>query len=316
MKVYRSIGALPMGGGPRCIAIGVFDGVHQGHQAVIHAAVEAAQRRSTPSMVITFTPNPLAVLRPELKITEITDRDTRAAYIADLGATELLELPFTPGFSRIPAGRFCEMLTSPPIDAIAISVGENFRFGHGGEGTTAQLREFARSRGIELLNPHFISSADGKPISSTRIRRLISQGSVADVAELLGRPHRIRGIVVQGDGRGSGLGIPTANLAVGGRMATPGKGVYAARVYRGDDWWPAAVNIGTAPTFRTENDVRIEAFLLDFDGSDLYDTTLTVEFIERIRPEQRFSGPDDLVSQIRRDIESTRAIVRGERNLT
>lgn len=297
-----------MSGGPRCIAIGVFDGVHLGHQAVIARALAAARRTSTSCMVITFTPNPLSVLRPELKTTQLTDPATRAAAIERLDVDELLDIPFTIAFSRVPWQRFCEMLTSPPISAIAISVGQNFRFGHGGEGTANMLRDFARARGIEVDVPDMVTCPDGKPISSTRIRRLVAQGEVGEVIALMGRPHALTGTVVHGDGRGAALGVPTANVDLGDHMAVPLAGVYAAKVRAGGRWWSAAVNIGRAPTFRDDGDLRLEAFLLDYDGPALYGETITIAFLRRLRPERRFSGPDELVTQIRRDIDEARAI--------
>lgn len=311
MKRYTSIGALPMGAGPRCVAIGVFDGVHLGHQEVIRQAVEAAKKRAATSMVITFTPNPLVVLRPELKITQITDAHTRVERIERLGVDELLEIAFTSAFSKIPWERFCEMLMGPPVNAVAISVGENFRFGHGGEGTAAMLRDYARGRGIEVESPALVTSLDHKPISSTRIRRLIAQGDVAEVIGLLGRPHVLTGVVVHGDGRGASLGIPTANVDVGDHMAVPAKGVYAAKVRVDGRWWASALNIGHAPTFRDGGELRLEAFLLDYDGPPIYEETVTIAFLERIRAEQRFDGPAELIAQVMRDIDYARQVCAG-----
>lgn len=311
MKRYDDVGTLPMGAGPRCVAIGVFDGVHIGHQEVIRLAVAAADRRRATSMVITFSPNPLTVIHPTLKTSVLTDSHTRALLIQRLGVDELLEIPFTPEFAAVPWERFCDMLTGRPIEAISIAVGRNFRFGHEGAGTTKMLREYARARGVEVAVPDLITSVDGKPISSTRIRRLIAQGDVADVLPLLGRPHVLTGVVVRGDGRGTGLGIPTANVNVDDHLAIPCKGVYAAKVRTGDTWWPAAVNVGSAPTFRTGGELRLEAFLIDYQGPELYDELVKVAFLTRLRPEQRFSGPDALIAQVHRDIDQARQIASG-----
>lgn len=311
MRRYRSIGELPMGGGGRAVAIGAFDGVHLGHREIIRHAVDAARRRGMPSMVITFEPNPLAVLRPELKTTVLTPSDLRARLIAAMGVDELLEIPFTRSFSHIRWDRFCEVLMQPPIGAQSIAVGRNFRFGHGGDGTAAMLRDAGRARRIEVEIPGLVTSPDGKPISSTRIRRLITQGDVEAARVLLARPHCLEGHVEHGDGRGAGLGIPTANIAVEGRSAIPGRGVYAGRVTIAGTSWPAAINVGVAPTFREATDVRVEAFLIDFPGTDVYGEHATIAFLERLRGEERFPSADALVGQVRQDIGRARTIAAG-----
>lgn len=300
-----------MSGAPRAVAIGAFDGVHIGHQEIITLAVQAAARRGMVSMVITFDPNPLAVLRPEFKTTVLTNAEFRARLIAAQGVDELLEIPFTKAFSHIRWDRFCEMLATPPIGAQSIAVGRNFRFGYGGEGTAGMLREAGRQRGIEVEIPGLVTSSDGKPVSSTRVRRLIAQGDIADANALLGRTHCLDGVVIHGDGRGAGLGIPTANIAVSGHAAIPGRGVYAGRVTVGGATWSAAINVGMAPTFRDAHDIRIEALLIDYPGDDLYDMRASVTFLEHLRGEARFASADALVAQIAKDVERARAIADG-----
>ncbi len=311
MKRYRSIGELPMTATHRAIAIGAFDGVHLGHREIIRMAVDAATQRGLSSMVITFDPNPLAVLRPEFKTTVLTNSQLRARLIDGLGVDELLEIPFTTAFSRIRWDRFCEMLATPPIGAQTIAVGRNFRFGHGGEGTAGMLRDAGRQRGIDVQIPGLVTSPDGKPISSTRVRRLIAQGDIADANMLLGRAHCLDGIVIHGDGRGAGLGIPTANIAVSGHAAIPGRGVYAGRVTIGGATWSAAINVGMAPTFRDAHDIRVEALLIDYPGGDLYDLRASVAFIAHLRGETRFSSGDALVAQITKDVARAREIAAG-----
>jgi riboflavin kinase/FMN adenylyltransferase len=203
------------------------------------------------------------------------------------------------------------MLTEPPIGARMISVGRNFRFGHGGEGTTTMLRDYGEGHQVTVEVPSLVCSGDGKPISSTRIRRLIAQGDVDEAAALLGRVHCVAGTVVPGDGRGAALGIPTANLDVDERSAVPGRGVYAGQVRVDDRWWCAAINVGRAPTFRDAGDIRVEAFLLDYDGPEIYGESLCVGFLRRLRNEMRFAGPEALVRQIERDIAATRAAAEG-----
>lgn len=312
MRRFHAIDEVPADAGPHAIAIGVFDGVHLGHQEVVGLAVASAARLGIASMVVTFDPNPLEVLHPSLKTTVLTTSGLRAQLLERLGVDALLEIPFTEAFSRISWQDFCEMLIAPPIAARSIAVGRNFRFGHGGEGTAKMLREFAAAHGVEVEIPQLVTSPDGKPLSSTRVRRLIAQGGVEEAMSLLGRPHILKGLVVEGDGRGTGLGIPTANIDVAEHMAIPHNGVYAAKCRVGDRWWPAAVNIGHAPTFRSgHHDVRLEAFLLGYEGGDLYGQGVSLAFLRRLRAEQRFASADALVAQVKRDIEQARTIAAG-----
>lgn len=312
MKHYPSIGALPLGGPRRTIAIGTFDGVHLGHREIIGTAVREAGARGLLSMVVTFEPHPIAVLRPELTPTVLTPPAFKASLIATLGVDELLVVPFTRAFSRVRAERFAEMLMGPPIGADVVVVGDNFRFGHRGAGTVQLLRQLGRSRGLEVVIPEIVQSPDGKPISSTRVRRLIAQGDVAAAAALLARPHAVDGVVVPGDQRGRALGYPTANLEVPAGLAVPGKGVYAAVARDGAERHAAAVNIGVSPTFTDPRDrppIRVEAFLIDYAGPDLYGRTLRLEFLGRLRDEQRFASVDELVAQMGRDVDRTRELV-------
>lgn len=311
MRRFRRIADLPVGPARRAVAIGAFDGVHLGHQAIIRSAVANARERGIPSMVVTFHPNPLKVLRPHLKTTVLTGPELRADLIERLGVDELLEIPFTRAFSHIRWDRFVEMMTDPPIGAEAITVGRNFRFGHGGVGTSEMLGAAGRARGIRVQVPEMVDSVEGKPISSTRIRRLVGHGQVGEVIPLLGRPHIVEGPVVAGDGRGRGLGIPTANVALEGSTALPALGVYAGRVQVAGGTWPAAINVGHAPTFRTGTDVRVEALLLDYPGDDLYGQHARVGFLERLRGEERFPSAEALVAQITNDAERARAAAAG-----
>ena len=310
MRRYQSFGDLPLGAPRRVVAIGTFDGVHVGHQAVIRQAIARARERGVPAMVLTFEPQPIAVLRPELRPRVLTQIALKSQLIERLGVDELLVVPFTRAFSRIRAERFAEMLVSPPLGAELVVVGANFRFGHAGAGTVEMLTQFGRSRALTVESPETITSGDGKPISSTRIRRLVAQGQVESVIPLLGRPHSVEGVVVGGDGRGRGIGLPTANLEVAGETAMPGRGVYAARAVLASGRSPAAVNIGVAPTFESEDPrpMRLEAFLLDHDGGDLYGQSMRIDFFERLRDEKRFESVDALRAQVQADIARTREV--------
>lgn len=311
MRLYQSLGDLPLGGPRRVVAIGAFDGVHLGHQAIIGQAIAIARARGLPAMVVTFSPNPIMVLRPDLHTTVLTTPSFKAALIERLGADELLSLPFTRSFARIRSDRFAEMLLSAPIGADVVVVGRDFRYGSGAEGTVESLSAFGRRRGLSVEVPDVVTSADGKPISSTRVRRLVAQGDVDEVVPILGRPHSVEGVVVHGDGRGRVVGFPTANVAVHPEMAMPRRGVYAGRVVLADGVRPAAVNIGHAPTFAADSDppLRLEAHLLDYAGEDLYGQSARVEFVRRVRDERRFRGVEDLVAQIRTDVGEVRSIL-------
>jgi len=311
VKTYRSLGDLPIGEHRRAVAIGTFDGVHLGHRAVIGTAIREAEARGLASMVITFHPHPIAVLRPDLRTTVLTPIDLKTELIGRLGADELLLLPFTRAFARIRADRFVDMIASPPVGAEVVVVGDNFRFGHGGAGTAAMMRQYGRTRGLEVCTPGMVASPDGKPVSSTRVRRLVAEGRIDEVRALLDRPHVVEGVVVHGDQRGRALGLPTANVEVPAEMAVPGRGVYAGRAQVGGAHHAAAINVGWAPTFRENAEripLRIEAFLLDYDGPDLYGETIRVEFLARLRDERRFDSPQELVAQVKDDVARTREI--------
>ena len=319
MKRYHSIGELPLGGPRRAVAIGTFDGVHLGHQAIISRAIALAGERGLRSMVVTFNPSPIKVLRPEVRTSTLTGLALKCALIERLGVDELLVVPFNRSFSRVRADRFVELLSRPPIGADAIVVGDGFRFGHGGIGTIDLMRDVGRSVGLAVEGTQLISSGDDKPISSTRIRRLIAQGHVEEAAGLLGRPHVLEGRVVRGDQRGRAIGIPTANVAVEPTdAAVPGKGVYAGVAVLAHGREPAAINIGVVPTFvepasGPERPVfRVEAHLLDYSGPDLYDQSVRLELHGRVRDERRFGGADELVAQIREDILVIRSMLEVE----
>jgi len=314
MRTYWSLGDLPLGGPRRVVAIGTFDGVHLGHQEVIAQARARSKERGVPLMVVTFEPNPVAVLRPELSPAVLTPVELKSALIGGLDVDELLVIPFTRAFARVKAERFVEMLASAPIGADTVVVGRNFRFGHGGAGTVDTLQRVGRGLRLEIIVPDMVTAAGDKPVSSTRIRRLVAAGNVKDAAVLLSRPHNIEGPVVDGEKRGREMGVPTANIEIPRRAALPSRGVYAGFVATSAGRWSAAINVGFAPTFHQGPSLgrpRVEAFLLDYEGEPFYGVVARVIFLERLRDERRFDDAEELVAQIGRDVAETRRIVAG-----
>jgi riboflavin kinase/FMN adenylyltransferase len=275
---------------PRRIAVGEFDGVHLGHRAVIEGN----------DTVLTFEPHPMVVLRPDTAPKLLNSLDVKIDLISRLGVEELVIVPFDESFAQQTPGEFIDRVLVAELGATDVSVGANFRFGHRASGTTELLS--ADQRFATHVVP--LVEAEGAIISSTRIRDLVEEGAVAEATALLGDPFRLRGEVVSGDRRGRELGFPTANMRPDPSLVCPGNGVYACRVGE----YLGAVNVGLRPTFDDRQGLLIEAFLLDFAG-DLYGQKLTVEFVARLRGEERFDGVDALIAQMRRDVESTRELL-------
>jgi riboflavin kinase/FMN adenylyltransferase len=272
---------------PRRVAVGEFDGVHLGHREVIAGS----------DTVLTFEPHPLAVIRPEAAPRLLTSLEAKIELIAELGVRELVVIPFDDVFAGQTPREFIEQVLMAKLCATHVSVGENFRFGHGAEGDTDMLGADPRfdARVVRLVE------VDGEIVSSSHIRALVSAGDVEHAARFLGSPFQMRGEVVHGDERGRLLGFPTANIVPDEELVCPGQGVYAARA----DGVCAAVSVGVRPTFGTGRAVLVEAYLLDHDA-DLYGRTLRVDFISRLRGERRFDTVEALVEQMRIDVTQTR----------
>jgi riboflavin kinase / FMN adenylyltransferase len=274
----------------RRVAIGTFDGVHLGHREVIAGC----------DTVLTFEPHPLAVLAPDALPKLLQSLPLKRDLIAGLGVDELVVIPFDRELASRSAERFIQDILVSRLGAVKVSVGENFRFGKGARGDSDLLRsrpEF-ETRVVPLVE------VAGETVSSSHIRGLIAAGDVAAAMEFLGGPFLLEGEVVRGDGRGRGLGMPTANIVPDDRLACPGHGVYAAWAHG----LPAAVNVGVRPTFDTGRGLLVEAYLLDFDA-DLYGETLRVAFVERLRGERRFESTEALVDQMRGDVSEVRRIL-------
>jgi riboflavin kinase/FMN adenylyltransferase len=274
--------------GDRAVAIGTFDGVHIGHRAVIEAA-KASRLRST---VVTFDPHPRLVLGYDVQLLSTFER--RVELIAEVGPDELLVVPFTPELSRLAPEEFVERILRP-LGTRVVFAGEDFRFGAGRRGDVPLLRRV----GLEVRP---VAILEG--ISSSRIRELAGEGDVAAAAELLGRPFELEGTVVGGDQRGGTLGFPTANLALAEHLLVPAYGIYAGAALD----QRAAVSIGVNPHYGG-SERRVEAFLLDFEG-DLYGRRLRLELWKRLRDERAFESEEELVAQIARDVDATRAARR------
>ena len=292
---------------PAHVTIGAFDGLHRGHQALIGEMVGESHAAGQAAVVITFFPHPSVVLRGRRPSFYLSTPGEKVEYLARLGVDATVTHPFSREVANVPAAEFVDRLVGF-ARLKRLWVGEDFALGHNREGDVAYLRAAGEQRGfdVHVMEPVLI---DGEIISSTRIRQTLRDGAVEQAARYLGRPFRLSGQVVKGAQRGRQLGIPTANVAVGEEHAVPAMGVYAVRAHHAGGVSPAVVNIGFRPTFEGgEARPVIEAHLLDFAG-DLYDSTLTLEFVARLRAEMKFPGIDALVAQIKRDIETARVIL-------
>ncbi len=314
MQRWRGVEAAPAGWGRSVVTIGVFDGVHRGHQQIIGHTVERARQLGIASVVVTFDPHPSEVVRPGSHPAILTESGRKAELVEELGVDVLCVIPFTLEFSHLSAETFVHDVLVEHLHASAVVVGENFRFGHRAAGDVALLERLGRTFGFIVEGAPLISSAHGSDlnnpvVSSTYIRSCVDAGDVEAAARALGRPHRLEGIVVRGDRRGRGLGFPTANVASSPHAAVPADGVYAAWLARrGPDRREAlraAVSIGTNPTF-SGRERRVEAYVLDFDG-DLYGERLALDFVSRLREMRKYDGIDPLLVQIEQDVADTRA---------
>jgi riboflavin kinase / FMN adenylyltransferase len=276
----------------RRVAIGTFDGVHRGHRAVIEGA----------DTVLTFDPHPLEILHPVALPKLIMPFNVKRDVIEGLGVDELVVIPFDEEFAKVSAEGFIDQVLLERLGAEWVSVGENFRFGTKAQGDPEMLA--SRSEFETRIVP--LVEVDGETVSSTRIRALVAAGEMEAARRCLGAPFMVEGTVVEGDQRGRELGFPTANIVPDDRLVIPGHGVYAAFA----NGVPAAVNVGVRPTFETGRGVLIESYLIDHD-EDLYGTDLRVAFVERLRGEKRFAGVEDLISQMRIDVEDAKRVCAG-----
>lgn len=315
MQRWHGLDAIP-GDWGRCVAtIGVFDGVHRGHQAIIAKAVKEAAELGVPSALLTFVPHPSEVVRPGSHPPVLTTIVRRAELVESLGVDVFCALPFTLEFSRMAPDEFVHHALVERLHAASVIVGENFRFGHRAAGNVELLQRLGRTFGFHASGVELLQEGD-QPLSATYVRSCVTAGDVVTAAQVLGRPHRVDGVVERGDRRGRELGYPTANLRTEPFAAVPADGVYAGRVVRLDEWGRtadapplgiAAISVGTNPTFEVRQR-RVEAYVLDFDG-DLYGDALGVEFVRRLRGMEKFDDVDALVAQMAVDVDQTRALL-------
>jgi riboflavin kinase/FMN adenylyltransferase len=307
MKVINSISDIPIDLKGAVVTIGNFDGVHLGHQAIFRQVIEDARKANQKSVVITFEPHPKMVLHPERRpfylITTIAEK---TALIEGAGIDALIIIPFSLQFAATTAGEFVRHILWDKLKISKIIIGHDYTFGKNKEGNEAFLAAHGEKLGFKVQVISAFGIGD-KVISSTRIRNALLDGQVRTASEWLGRPYNLAGTVVHGHQRGAGLGFPTANIQ-SEKLLLPADGVYAVLVQLNGKRYHGVLNIGNNPTF---GDIArsVEVFILNFDG-DLYDTAIEVFFIDQIRPEIKFDGPDKLIAQINRDIEQAKSILK------
>ncbi|MFD0555825.1 riboflavin kinase/FMN adenylyltransferase [Stackebrandtia endophytica] len=308
MQRWRGIDATPTDWGRSVVTIGVFDGVHRGHQRIIGQAVESARRAGLASVVVTFDPHPAAVVRPDARPSTLTDLDRRAELIAELGVDGLCVQPFTKEFSQLSPESFVNDLLVGRLHVAQVVVGENFRFGHKAAGDVHLLEKLGQANGF-TADPVALAGSDTTVYSSTYVRSRLAEGDVEAAAQALGRPHRVSGTVVRGADRGgSQLGFPTANLSHDPHAAVPADGVYAGWFsVRGGEQLPAAISVGTNPTF-VGSARTVEAHVLDFSG-DLYGEWGNIDFVAHLREQRTYDALPPLIAQMEADVATTRKVL-------
>lgn len=313
MHVYRDPAEFPAPRRGSALTIGFYDGVHLGHRVVIGEVRRLAAELGAASVVLTFDPHPARVVRPESAPLLLTDLEQRIELLATTGVDAVLVLPFDEARAKEAAEDFVQEVLVGCLGARAVVVGEDFHFGAQRRGDVALLRAMGRTAGFEVDGLQLLASAAtaATPVSSTAIRSALAAGDIESANRMLGRPHELRGTVVHGDGRGGPeLGFPTANLDLPTDLQLPAHGIYAAWYLRPDGRrYAAAVNVGVRPTFYERADTAlVEAYLLDHDG-DLYGERARLQFVARLRGEERFASVDDLVAQMHADVARVREIL-------
>jgi riboflavin kinase / FMN adenylyltransferase len=306
MKLIHAANELGNGRRRVCLAIGVFDGAHLGHQQIIRQTVSDARQHDAASLVVTFDKHPNSVVAPDKVPPQIFSRSQKLCAIEELGVDALLEIPFDKTFSEKSGEGFICELARDLGKIFSICVGADFVFGRKRSGNVSLLKTLGGEIGFQV-HGHAAVELDGQLVSSTRIREAIRTGDLDAASQMLGRPYAICGRVVEGDKIGRQLGFPTANLDVT-NLALPPHGVYAASTKIGGGFFRAALNLGVRPTLAAGLQRRVEAHLLDFAG-DLYGKELEIEIGAKLRAEMKFSSPTELREQIERDVAAVRALI-------
>ncbi len=296
------------------LTIGAFDGLHLGHQKILKDLTAAAHAQHAPAVVLAFYPHPVEVLRGPRNSFYLTSPEEKAEQINSFNVDLLITHPFDQTTVNTSARDFVALLKKR-LEIQQLWVGHDFALGHNREGDFAALQKF----GLEMdFTVHLVEPVelDGEVVSSSLIRTLLAEGDVTQAARMLGRPYSLSGEVVGGAKRGRSIGIPTANIKIWEKRAVPASGVYVTWASLGGKRWGAVTNIGVRPTFEDKLVAPVvETHILDYDGGDFYGQTLYLEFISRLRAEQRFAGVDELLAQIHKDIEAARVVLKKQGNL-
>ncbi|WP_019549180.1 bifunctional riboflavin kinase/FAD synthetase [Streptomyces sulphureus] len=315
MQCWRGLEDIPEGWGRSVVTIGSYDGVHRGHQLILGKAVERARELGVPAVAVTFDPHPSEVVRPGSHPPLLATHERRAALMGELGIDAVLVLPFTPEFSKLSPADFVVKVLVDKLHASSVIEGPNFRFGHRASGTVETLAELGRTYDYDVVVVDLYERGEaggGQPFSSTLARGLVTEGDVSGAAEVLGRPHRVEGVVVQGASRGRELGFPTANLRTPPHSAIPADGVYAGWLHAQGEEMPAAISVGTNPQF--DGDERtVEAYAIDRVGLDLYGEYVGVDFHAYLRGQLKFDTLDALKQRMAQDVDEARALLADAR---
>lgn len=305
---WRSLTEVPAGWGPSAVTIGKFDGVHLGHVEILHQLAEISTTRGLKSTVITFDRHPASLLSPGQLPADILSTQDRLALIEQQNIDASLVLAFDTELAGLSPRDFVTTILLGKLNTQVVLVGHDFRFGENAAGDVATLQQLGAELGFDVVLIDDVSPVDGVRVSSSLIRELMASGDVAAAAQLLGRLPRVNGEVVHGEKRGRELGFPTANLSQDATGLVPSDGVYAGWFLDGDNRYPAAISVGTNPTFEGVNKRTVEAFLLD-QNLDLYGHQVTIEFAAHIRGMVAYNGIEPLIEQMHDDVRLTREIL-------
>ncbi|WP_431980873.1 bifunctional riboflavin kinase/FAD synthetase [Streptomyces qinglanensis] len=309
MQRWRGLEDIPEGWGRSVVTIGSYDGVHRGHQLIIGRTVERARELGVPAVVVTFDPHPSEVVRPGSHPPLLAPHHRRAELMGALGVDAVLVLPFTSEFSKLSPADFVVKVLVDKLHARSVVEGPNFRFGHKAAGTVESLAELGGTYDYDVIVVDLFERTDGgEAFSSTMARRLVAEGDVRGAAQVLGRPHRVEGVVVHGAQRGRALGYPTANVETLPHTAVPADGVYAGWLTVDGEAMPAALSVGTNPQFDGV-ERTVEAYAIDRVDLDLYELHAAVDFLEYIRGQEKFETLEALKARMAQDVEESRRLV-------